>query len=294
MTPLPTARLAGLAVATAAWLLFATTGVGALARHAPASVQRAMSFTTFRALSQALTIAVGLGLVRALAGSLAPLGLARPEPRRVAAVALFAPLTTTVATWVGVGLAMPVLIEELALRGLGASQRNAGALGRELGESSIALLVLSAVVLPAISEELIFRGGLLATLRGALARLGDGRGARLAAWLVPVVATALAFGLSHADVPGGVGLVRIASTTALGLALGLVRVATGSTWCSVALHLLHNATSVAMLRGALRGLGGTTLGVPDALVATGVLAAAAGAWALRRRPPVADDAAPEG
>lgn len=283
MTTLSTPRLAGLAAATAGWLLFATKGVEALARNAPISVQRAMSFTTFRALSQVLTIAVGLALVRALAGTLAPLGLARPEARRVGGVALLAPLVTTLATWIGVGIAMPVLMEELALRGLGASQRNAGALGRELGESSLLLLVLSAVVLPAISEELMFRGGLLATLRQALERLGDGRGARLAAWLVPVAVTAVAFGLSHADVPGGVGLVRIASTTALGLALGVVRVATGSTWCSMAVHMLHNTASIAMLRGAFRGVGGTTMGVPDVLVASALVAAGLGAWVLRRR-----------
>ncbi len=281
MTTLSTSRLVGLAAATAGWWLFATRGIDWLARHAPMSVQRALSFTAFRALSQVLTIAVGLGLVSLLAGSLAPLGLARPAPRRLAGVALLAPLTTTMATWLGVGLAMPVLMQELALRGLGASQRNAGALGRELGESSVAWLVLSAVVLPAVSEELIFRGGLLATLRHALARVGDGRGARLAAWLVPVVATALAFGLSHADLPGGVGLVRIVSTTTLGLVLGLVRVSTGSTWCSMVIHLLHNATSIAMLRGVFRGVGGATLGVPDALVVAGALAAALGAWVLR-------------
>lgn len=296
VTALSPPRLAGLAAATAGWLLFATKGVDALARHAPISLQRAVSFTTFRALSQLLTIAVGLGLVRLLAGSLSPLGLSRPTPRRLAGAALLQPLTTTLATWIGVGLAMPVLMEELALRGLGASQRNAGALGRELGQSSIAWLVLSAVVLPAISEELMFRGGLLETVRQALARLGDGRGARLAAWLVPTVASAVAFGLSHADVPGGVGLVRVASTTALGLALGGIRVGTGVIWCSMTVHMLHNATSLAMLRGGFRGLGGATLGVPDVVVGAGLVAGAIGAWLLLRRgaAPSGADAAPDG
>lgn len=274
MQPLSLPRRAGLAAATAGWLWFATKGVESLARHAPLSLQRSISFATFRAASQLMTIAIGLVLVRLLAGTLEPLALSRPRPKTLAASLLLQPLTTTLATWIGVGIAMPVLMEELALRGLGVSQRNAGALGRELGESSVVLLLLSAVVLPAISEELIFRGGVLGTLRAAMQGLAGGRW-RLATVLVPIVVTALMFGLAHADVPGGVGLVRIVSTTTLGLVLGGVRVATGSTWCSMAIHLLHNATSIAMLRGVFRGVGGTTMGVPDVLIGAAVVATAA-------------------
>lgn len=48
------------------------------------------------------------------------------------------------------------------------------------------------------------------------------------------------FGYMHKDLPGGVGIVRLWSTTLLGLASGIVRQATGGVVACILLHTLYN------------------------------------------------------
>ena len=96
-------------------------------------------------------------------------------------------------------------------------------------------LVLSAIALvPAIVEELFFRGYLLGSMRG-----------RLPAWLA-ITFTALAFGLFHASVGGLVALERVLSSTLLGLVLGWVCWTSRSVLPGMIVHALNNGLVVAL------------------------------------------------
>jgi ABC-2 type transport system permease protein/sodium transport system permease protein len=108
-------------------------------------------------------------------------------------------------------------------------------------------LVLAAVaVVPAIVEELFFRGYFLGAMRG-----------RLPAWLA-IVFTALVFGLFHASVGGVIAVERVLSSMALGLVLGWVCWTTRSVLPGMFLHALNNAFVVSL---AYWGDGLKTLGI---------------------------------
>jgi len=104
----------------------------------------------------------------------------------------------------------------------------------------LALLLLA--VLPAISEEMLFRGFLLSGLRSSMRK-----------WPV-LLATACAFGVFHYYV------FRFPVTALLGLVLAYLCWQSGSLWPAVLAHALHNATAVIM---ALRPGIPTTLGIDD-------------------------------
>ena len=90
------------------------------------------------------------------------------------------------------------------------------------------LLVLA--IIPAICEELAFRGFIFAGL-------AHNRGMVRA-----VVVTSLLFGLSH-----GV-LQQSISASVMGLVLGMVAWRTGSVVCCIVIHVLHNSLSMSMVR----------------------------------------------
>ncbi|MFT4623168.1 MAG: sodium transport system permease protein [Myxococcota bacterium] len=116
--------------------------------------------------------------------------------------------------------------------------------------------LLLIALLPAVCEELLFRGALLGLLR-------DGLSTRWA-----VLLTAVAFAFLHLDVP------RLGSTFVLGVVLGLLTVRTGSLWPAIAAHAANNATAV--LWSTLDELTAAWLG------AAGV-AGLAGVWLVWRR-----------
>jgi membrane protease YdiL (CAAX protease family) len=94
---------------------------------------------------------------------------------------------------------------------------------------TIALAVLSMVILGPIVEELIFRG----LLFGALApRLGV---------LASALITALIFGAVHGD------LVLFPTLAALGFVAALAYAATGNLWVPITLHMLNNALGAVFL-----------------------------------------------
>jgi membrane protease YdiL (CAAX protease family) len=101
------------------------------------------------------------------------------------------------------------------------------------------------VVLVPVGEELVFRGLVLGILLTQLRRrFGDAAGARLA-----VVHGALAFGAAHASnaifgVTAPFAAVQVVLATALGLALGHLRVRTGSLIAPVLLHALVNGVNL--------------------------------------------------
>ena len=90
---------------------------------------------------------------------------------------------------------------------------------------SLLLNLLSTAVLPAIVEEMIFRGFLL----GALRRHGNG---------MAVVLTAVLFGFFHGNI------LQFPFAFILGLGLGYAVVCTDSIWPAVAIHFANNAMSV--------------------------------------------------
>ncbi|HTJ40980.1 MAG TPA: CPBP family intramembrane glutamic endopeptidase [Kofleriaceae bacterium] len=88
--------------------------------------------------------------------------------------------------------------------------------------------ILHVAVIPAITEELAFRGAVLPGLRGLL---GDRTAIAVAAML---------FAILHLSVPSLVHL------TLLGAILGAVRVKSGSVWPCVLIHAGYNAAVIAL------------------------------------------------
>ena len=97
-----------------------------------------------------------------------------------------------------------------------------------MGERPFALTLLLVAVLPALCEEVLFRGVLMGMLRGVLTDRAR------------VVLVAVLFGLLH------VSLARILPTAALGLVLGLLVVWSGSLWPAVLAHGLNNAFALTL------------------------------------------------
>jgi sodium transport system permease protein len=110
--------------------------------------------------------------------------------------------------------------------------------------SPVAILVALAVV-PAVSEELFFRGYLLGALRG-----------RLPGWAA-IVATGILFGLFHASLGGVIMLDRVLPSSLLGIVLGWVCWQARSAWPGMLLHLLNNSLllSLAYWEDRVTGLG---------------------------------------
>ena len=92
---------------------------------------------------------------------------------------------------------------------------------------SLVLNLVSTAVLPALVEEMVFRGYIL----GALRPQGDG---------LAIVFSAVFFGLLHGN------LLQIPFAFILGLIFGYLTVQTGSIWPAVLLHFLNNAFSVVL------------------------------------------------
>jgi ABC-2 type transport system permease protein/sodium transport system permease protein len=91
------------------------------------------------------------------------------------------------------------------------------------------LIVLAAISLvPAICEELFFRGYLLSSLRG-----------RLPAWLA-IAFTAMIFGLFHASVGGLIIVERVLSSMLVGVVLGWVAWSSRSVFPGMLAHALVN------------------------------------------------------
>lgn len=62
------------------------------------------------------------------------------------------------------------------------------------------------------------------------------------------IGSAVIFGQMHADMPGGVGMVRVASTTILGFVCGVGRQWSGTIWVPIFLHLVNNTLTIGTSR----------------------------------------------
>jgi ABC-2 type transport system permease protein/sodium transport system permease protein len=110
---------------------------------------------------------------------------------------------------------------------------------------SPALVLAAIAIVPAIVEELFFRGYLLGAMRG-----------RLPAWLA-IAFGAMVFGLFHASVGGLIATERVLSSMALGIALGWVCWTTRSVIPGMCLHAVSNGivVSLAYWGDGLKSLG---------------------------------------
>jgi sodium transport system permease protein len=201
-------------------------------------------------------------------------GLTRPAGRRW-------PLVLVGGVLAGGGLFILGAAATLAVRGTHLS----GA-ARDLAERIMELLLerpwwagwLLIAVLPAVCEELFFRGWLLAAFAGER----PGRRRAIAAVLVQAAVFA-AFHLLPERMP---------QTFLLGIALGWMTLITGSLLPAVAAHLAHNSVPLVLVALAAEGQGkrlvaGDMSGLAGWLVATAAVAAVAGltlVWAGRRTP----------
>ncbi len=292
--------LAALAAALL-WLLLARYLLPLGARYAPVALQKAISWSTFRALAQLAVLLLGLGVWALLApGGVRGLWGRAPSGSALVRAALASPLVWVSSALIALAVALPTLMEELRTRGPGASRQNAGAFAAELTGSSLPAALVTGVLLAALSEELLFRGALWGALDALFRRvpgppaiheeLGPTAGQRLQAWWVggwgATVGAGVVFGLMHADMPGGVGIVRVVSTTCLGLAAGAIRTLSGSLAAAVLLHLLHNGFSLGVSRGWFVGLGPSLYGVPAPLLGAALLGGALVLWISRPPPPL--------
>ena len=89
----------------------------------------------------------------------------------------------------------------------------------------VILLVFSSAIIPAFSEELLFRGVILSNLRPY------GKG-------MAVIVSALLFGLMHMNAA------QLLYATAAGVVLGLVYIKTNSLWLCVLIHFCNNLFNI--------------------------------------------------
>ena len=176
---------------------------------------------------------------------------------------------------VGVGLFLTGAAATLALRGTHLSPS-----ARQLAERIISLILsepvpvvwLLVAVLPAVCEELFFRGWLLSAFAGDR----PGRGRLVAAILL------------QAAVFAGFHLMpeRMPQTFFLGVVLGWMTRVTGSLLPAVLAHLTHNGTPLVLValagdRDARRLAAGDTTALPWEFVVGGVAGLLIGLWLVR-------------
>jgi membrane protease YdiL (CAAX protease family) len=237
----------------------------------PQALLDSLTLPVYSMICQVLTAAAGLGVSWAVLGRPREV-LATKVPGRWegAMTLLAAPLVFVLASWIALKIAEPYLLEELATQGAGASRRNAGAFGKAVTQAPLVVTLVWGAVLAAVTEELMFRGALFGAVDAAAAKLGRASGA------VALIVSALAFGAMHADMKGSVGIVRVVSTTCLGLACGTVRWLTGTVILSMLLHFTFNSISLGIGRGWFRGTSEPIVSVvPNLLLLIAVVGAIA-------------------
>ncbi len=198
------------------------------------------------ALNMAAQLAAGAGIALLLFVAV-PLGLARVQGVEIKSGFQLRP--PALLAWLGaatLGCALAPLVMELILlsRQLGLTMINEQQMA-QYAESIQQLLtrwrslpplaVLAALAfVPAVSEELFFRGYLLGALRG-----------RMPAWAA-ILFTGAVFGLFHASLGGVIVLDRVLPSTVLGIVLGWVCWQTQSCLPGMLLHTLNNGLIVSL------------------------------------------------
>ncbi len=236
-----------LCVLSLAWLLALRHSGWLLARLLPNAWLEHFSLPSFSMLAQGCATALGLALTFTLFQKpRAVLGLARPSARALTNTFLVTPALFVVISVLALEVAMPWLLEELQQGRVHASREHAGAMGRAMQEAPLLTTLLWAALLAGLAEELFFRGAFFTFVSDSVLRLWPG--SVHVAGLFATSASAVLFGFLHADTPGGVGVVRIVSTTCLGLVCGVARQLTKSLAPPIALHTSYNVLALAVAR----------------------------------------------
>jgi hypothetical protein len=137
------------------------------------------------------------------------------------------------------------------------------------GPADFVVLLLVFSLVPAVCEEILFRGFLQTGLMNHLGTPARG-----------IVVSALIFGLFH------VNPWRFAGVFGLGLFLAWLRHESGSLLPSMAAHALSNLISISLMAMGRLEAARAPAGAASALLATAVLAAAV--WLVRPREPARD------
>jgi hypothetical protein len=255
----------------ALWRLLAVHGV----RLLPVDLARTLSLQAFLSAVNVVTVVFGLTLSALLLDRpWQRLGVTLPGPATVARIALATPAVYVAVSYVAVLIALPTLLEELRAQGVEGVRQSTGEFGSQVLRSPAALTLLWGAVIAPVAEELWFRGALWALLAAGVvrwwrapARVAQDAGlpegvvapsrvlevaGSASRWLreggIATLLSAAVFAAFHADMPGGMGIVRVVSAAGLGLACGVARQATGSTLAAIALHCVFNVLSLATAR----------------------------------------------
>ena len=141
----------------------------------------------------------------------------------------FGPLLSQSIMWIAnlmeqAGISQEAAIDALAQRGKSQIE--------QLRQANPMLLLFATAIVPAICEELFFRGLLFRALKTTMPAAGT------------IVSTAVLFGAFHLISSSGLSLSRLLPTTAMGLVLGWVAYRSGSVIPGILLHATHNAFTV--------------------------------------------------
>ncbi len=165
------------------------------------------------------------GRVRLSAG----LGLNRPHPTMLAAGLLLG-----ASLW---PIELYLLENRTAERMIELHSQTAGVaeMIRDM-HAQVGWFILALFIVPAILEELFFRGLLFRAL------------AERAGPLVTIGVSGILFGLTHVIFGGALGLERLGPSTLLGLVLAIVSWRSGSVWPSLIQHVAHNTILIIVAR----------------------------------------------
>jgi membrane protease YdiL (CAAX protease family) len=253
------------------WWLLAAHGV----RLLPLELARTLTLQSY--LSAVNVVATVFGLTLAallLASPRKELGLSLPRSGTVVRIVLSTPAVYVATSYAAVAIALPTLLEELRSQGAESVRQSTGEFGNQVLRSPAGMALLWGVLIAPVAEELWFRGALWKLLADGVSRLlppptsvrSDASlpegvvapsrlldyAGRIANWLreggIATVLSAGVFAAFHADMPGGMGIVRVVSAAGLGLACGVARQATGSTLAAIVLHCVFNLLSLATAR----------------------------------------------
>jgi len=232
---------------------------------------RELTLESYLAIVQVITAGAGLALSFAVLGEpRRELALVAPRPVSVFRAAMLTPLVFVVTTGAAFQIARPTLLEELARGGAALVRQSTGEFGREVVVAPLWMALAWGAVVSPLAEELFFRGALFSLVTRLTRKrdsdaappslspelLDDGAATRavsgVLAWLrdggAAVLLVAVAFGVLHRDMPGGMGIVRFVSALGLGVACGVARKLTGSVAPPMLLHVLFNSLSITAAR----------------------------------------------
>jgi membrane protease YdiL (CAAX protease family) len=207
---------------------------------------------------------LGPAAARAFRSALIPTG--RPSGRMTLGAVVLAvsaaPFAELAARWVQAMLHITATSGDVVAR-----------LVQSAGRAEFGGMVLSLAVLPALVEEVLFRGVVFAAF--ARESLKDA-----------LVVSSLAFSAFHLDPT------QMAGTFLLGLVFGLARLRSGTVVTSVLAHALYNAFVLSMLRLDTAPPGDDVAAISVAALGAGALGSLLGFWLLVGRPFVSRVAPP--